>query len=104
MARFQRVSAEHEIAANLLELCYSFDVSDVLSEIKTPTLILHREDDKTIPIQHGRQLASDIPGALFKVLKGQAHPPRNGDRRLLQHLVVSKGYIQPSVLRVCASQ
>jgi len=74
LARFQRVSASPEITAKLLELCYSSDVSEVLSEIKTPTLILHRESDKAISIQNGRRLASDIPGARFKVLSGQIHP------------------------------
>jgi class 3 adenylate cyclase/pimeloyl-ACP methyl ester carboxylesterase len=79
LARFQRVSASPEITAKMLELCYSFDVTEVLSEIKTPTLILHREGDKAISIQHGRQLASDIPGARFKVLSGQFHPPWWGE-------------------------
>jgi class 3 adenylate cyclase/pimeloyl-ACP methyl ester carboxylesterase len=79
MVRLQRVSADTETAAKLLELCYSFDVTEVLSDIKTPTLILHRESDKAISIQHGRHLGSDIAGAHFKVLSGQIHPPWWGE-------------------------
>jgi class 3 adenylate cyclase/pimeloyl-ACP methyl ester carboxylesterase len=74
LAKFQRDSASPEIAAKLLELCFSLDVSELLSAINIPTLILHRDGDKVITIDHGRQLAVDIPDARFKVLKGEIHP------------------------------
>jgi class 3 adenylate cyclase len=57
-----------------MEMGYEIDVSDKLSELKTPTLILHREGDKVIPVDQGRKLASEIPNARFKVLKGNIHP------------------------------
>jgi len=62
-----------------MELCYSFDVTELLSSIKIPTLILHRDGDKAISIHHGRQLAIEIPNARFKVLKGDFHPPWYGE-------------------------
>jgi class 3 adenylate cyclase/pimeloyl-ACP methyl ester carboxylesterase len=74
LAKFQRDSASTEIAAKLLELCFSLDVSELLSGINTPTLILHRDGDKVVAIDHGRQLAVEIPNARFKVLKGKIHP------------------------------
>lgn len=74
LAKFQRDSASPEIAAKLLELCFSLDVSELLSGINIPTLILHRERDKVVTIDHGRQLAIEIPNARFKVLKGKIHP------------------------------
>ena len=74
LAKFQRDSASPEIAAKLLELCFSLDVSELLSGINIPTLILHREGDKVVTIDHGRQLAVEIPNARFKVLKGKIHP------------------------------
>ncbi len=79
MAKFQRLSSTPEVAAKLLELCYSFDVTEVLSSIHAPTLILHREHDKAIAIKHGRQLAVEIPNASFKVLEGKIHTPWYGD-------------------------
>lgn len=74
LAKFQRESSSPEIAAKVLELAYSFDVTELLSGIKIPTLILHREGDKVITIDHGRQLAVEIPNAQFKLLKGEIHP------------------------------
>ena len=74
LAKFQRDSASPEIAAKLLELSYLFDVSELLSDINTPTLILHREGDRVVTIDHGRRLAIEIPNARFKVLKGKIHP------------------------------
>lgn len=81
LAKFQRLSSGPEIAARLLELCYSIDVTEALSDIQIPTLILHREEDKTISIRNGRQLASEIPDALFKILNGTAHPPWYGESK-----------------------
>ncbi|MGD9078773.1 MAG: adenylate/guanylate cyclase domain-containing protein [Desulfobacterales bacterium] len=81
LAEFQRLSSSSDIAAKLLKLCYSVDVTKVLSSIKPPTLILHRENDKAILIHHGRQLAAEIPDAHFKILSGDSHPPWYGESR-----------------------
>ncbi len=79
LAKLQRVSSSPEVAAKLMELCYSFDVTELLSSIKNSTLILHRDGDKAISIHHGRQLAIEIPNARFKVLKGKFHIPWYGE-------------------------
>ena len=79
LARYQRLSSNSEIAIRILELSYSVDVTEALSSIKTPTLILHREGDKAISIHHGRQLASEIPNSSFKILSGTAHPVWYGE-------------------------
>jgi class 3 adenylate cyclase/pimeloyl-ACP methyl ester carboxylesterase len=73
LTKFQRASCTAGLAAELLNLGYSLDVSDLLSNIKTPTLILHREGDRASPVTQGRQLATKIPNSLFKVLKGNIH-------------------------------
>jgi class 3 adenylate cyclase len=62
-----------------MEMTYSIDVSDLLSSLDVPTLILHREGDRAVAIAHGRQLAAAIPNAQFKVLKGSMHPWWYGD-------------------------
>ena len=79
VAKFQRDSASPEIAAKLLELGFSLDVSNFLSSINIPTLILHREGDRAITINNGRQLAAEIPNAQFKLLKGAIHPWWHGE-------------------------
>jgi pimeloyl-ACP methyl ester carboxylesterase len=79
VAASQRASASPEMAAATLELIYRMDVSDVLAQIHVPTLVLHRKGDRAIGFDHGRQLASLIPGATFVPLDGEAHLPWLGD-------------------------
>jgi pimeloyl-ACP methyl ester carboxylesterase/class 3 adenylate cyclase len=76
---FQKKSASAEVAANLLSMTYSMDVSELLPTLKVPTLVLHRERDTTIGIQHGQTLAQLIPNAEFRVLRGNLHFPWLGD-------------------------
>ncbi|MFT3927745.1 MAG: alpha/beta fold hydrolase [Myxococcales bacterium] len=79
LAESQRASASSEIAAATLEHIYRMDVSDVVGQIRVPTLVLHRKDDHAIGFGHGRHLASVIPGATFVPLEGDAHLPWLGD-------------------------
>ncbi len=79
LARNQRLSSSSEIAIGLMELCYSLDVTEALSSIKIPTLILHREGDKAMQIRHGRELSSEIPNSKFKILSGNVHPIWHGE-------------------------
>lgn len=76
---YQKKSASAEVAANLLSLTYSLDVSEFLPTLKVPTLVLHREGDTSIGIQHGQNLAQIIPNAEFRVLRGNLHFPWLGD-------------------------
>lgn len=78
-AKLARASCSADLAAELLMLCYTMNVSNLLTRITTPTLILHREDDRASPIKQGRHLAAEIPNSLFKVLKGKIHLPWLGD-------------------------
>jgi len=78
-AYFQRESATPEMAAKLLELCYHIDITDLVQRLQVSTLVLHREQDQTIPFQLGRELASLIPNARFVPLKGDQHVPWFGD-------------------------
>lgn len=48
----------------------AFDASDRVQGIAAPTLVLHGDDDLSIPDQDGRNLAAAIPGAAFQLLSG----------------------------------
>ena len=53
-----------------------------LGEIAAPTLVIHGDDDPLFPLEHGRALAREIPGAELLVLEGVGHeypPPRTWD-------------------------
>lgn len=73
--KFQREAASAEVAAELLKLSYTLDVTDVLDKVQIPTLILHRKKDKAIRFQNGKELAYNIPNAKLKVLGGTIHFP-----------------------------
>lgn len=48
----------------------SADVRDLLHAVRVPTLVLHRRDDRPVPIGLGRYLAEHIPDARFVELEG----------------------------------
>jgi pimeloyl-ACP methyl ester carboxylesterase/DNA-binding CsgD family transcriptional regulator len=78
-ARLQRGSTSAEIAAQLLAQCYELRVADLLDRVATPTLVLHRRDDRAIPYRLGRDLAARIPAAHLLSLDGRSHFPHVGD-------------------------
>jgi class 3 adenylate cyclase len=41
------------------------DVKSILPNVRTPTLVLHRRTDLMVPVQRGRELAAQIPGAKY---------------------------------------
>jgi pimeloyl-ACP methyl ester carboxylesterase len=70
----QRASADAETAARYLASCNSRgDGTSLFSAIRTPTLIVHRRDDRSVAFEEGRYLASVVPGAQFRPLPGSAH-------------------------------
>lgn len=78
-AEGQRVAADAETAARLLEMNYVTDVSEALAGLRAPTLVIHREQDRCISFDAGREVASLVPGARLTVLPGSAHIAYVGD-------------------------
>jgi pimeloyl-ACP methyl ester carboxylesterase/DNA-binding CsgD family transcriptional regulator len=60
-------------AALLLETRAQVDVRRYLAEIRVPTLVLHARHDQVVPIEAGRILATEIPGAEFVELDSANH-------------------------------
>ncbi len=79
LAQFQRRSTTPEVSAKLLNLTYKMDVTDLLSRLRVPTLVLHRQQERSTPFRLGRELASLIPNARFVPLAGRDHLPWFGD-------------------------
>jgi class 3 adenylate cyclase len=69
----QRVSASAENVGKLLAALLRFDVTGLLPQINTPTLVIHRRNEAAVPFDRGRELASLIPGARFLPLEGRNH-------------------------------
>jgi len=78
-ARYQRDSASAEWAHRLLAACYDIDVAGDLSRITAPTSVIHRRDDRAVPLAEGERLADGIEGATLTVLDGRTHIPFAGD-------------------------
>ena len=88
-AEFQRASSSAEVAARLLEVYYETDISALLPQIRTPTVILHREGDRGTPFELGREVAARIPGATLVPLPGASHLFYHGDWQSVLDAVVS---------------
>jgi len=69
----QRTSATAPTADLFLKSLRNIDVRDSASQIRVPTLVLHRKGDLAIPVHYGKELASLIPGARLVLLDGNNH-------------------------------
>lgn len=78
-ADLQRVAADGDTAARLLEWFYATDVRPKLSAVQAPTLVVHRRDDRAVPASASREIAESIQGAMLVHLEGDAHPAYMGD-------------------------
>jgi pimeloyl-ACP methyl ester carboxylesterase len=55
--------------------CNGFDVMERLGEIRVPTLVINGDADRLTPLKYGEYLATNIPGAVLKILHGVGHLP-----------------------------
>ncbi|HVU73673.1 MAG TPA: alpha/beta fold hydrolase [Mycobacteriales bacterium] len=78
-AAVQRESTTAERAAELLAASYAISVADDLADVTVPTFVIHREDERAVPVAEGRRLASGIAGAELTVLPGDQHIAFAGD-------------------------
>jgi len=62
-----------ECAARYFDVVGDYDITNLLSRVHAPTLVMHVRDDLVTPLEAGRQLAAGIPGARFIVLPGRNH-------------------------------
>jgi class 3 adenylate cyclase len=79
MLRIARLGASPSAAAAYMRMNSQIDISDIVSTIRVPTLVIHRTDDKAINVEGGRFLAEHIPGARYIELPGVDHAPMVGD-------------------------
>jgi class 3 adenylate cyclase len=85
---YLRAAATGDVAARILEQgFFHTNVCDKLPGISAPTLVLHRREDKAVPLEAGRQVASLIPHARFVVLDGDHHLPYYGNRDALMRTI-----------------
>jgi class 3 adenylate cyclase/pimeloyl-ACP methyl ester carboxylesterase len=77
-ATYERAAASPSMAHALIKAVGETDVTNVLPEVRVPTLVLHRRDEY-IPVEGAREIAAAIPGARMVELPGADHLPFIGD-------------------------
>jgi class 3 adenylate cyclase len=78
-ARLERLGASPGAAIALWRMNCEIDVRHVLPSVRVPTLVLHRRDDTSLPVEVGRYVAQQVPGARFVELEGRDHLPWVGN-------------------------
>lgn len=79
LARYQRLGASPGEVIAQRRMVQDLDIRQVLPSIRTPTLVVHRRDNRLINVGHGRYLAEHIPGAEYVEVPGGDHLPFLGD-------------------------
>lgn len=92
-ANYQRQCASSRVAAAILEAMPTLDATHLLTQVTVPTLVLHRRDDRAVPLSAAHYLAAEIPGARLVVLDGSENLPCFGDRRRILHEM--DGFLAP---------
>lgn len=73
MNELERNTTSPETAYRLANALGSTDVSQILSKVTIPTLILHARHDAMVPFSAGKELAHGIPNAKFVPLDSNNH-------------------------------
>ena len=85
----QRITTSPENAVRIMQATGQVDVSDLLPQVRVPTLVLHCRNDAAVPFDEGRRLAAGIPGARFVALESRNHVVLEGEpawSRLLEEI------------------
>ena len=75
----QKITTSPENAVRMMQALANIDVTDLLSRVKVPTLVLHCRNDARVQFEEGRRIAAGIPGARFVALEGSNHVILEGD-------------------------
>jgi pimeloyl-ACP methyl ester carboxylesterase len=78
-ARCERLSATPTTLRGLWRMNASIDVRDALARVRCPTLVMHRTDDRVVPVAASRWIAAHLPGARLVELPGEDHFPFAGE-------------------------
>lgn len=68
-----QISTTAETAVRLFEVRGSLDVRDLAPSVSARTLVVHARDDRVVPVEEGRLLATLIPGARLVLLESSNH-------------------------------
>jgi pimeloyl-ACP methyl ester carboxylesterase len=78
-----RRSLSPAAARALFEVNFWSNVDPILDAISIPTLVLHRRDNRYVPMDYSRHVAACIPQAAFVAVPGEDHIVNGGDQQPL---------------------
>lgn len=73
LASYFRSAASPGAALDLARMNTEADITDILSTIHVPTLLIYRTGDKDVQVEEGKYIAKRIPGSRFVELSGDDH-------------------------------
>jgi DNA-binding CsgD family transcriptional regulator len=85
----QHHATSAENALRLLQISWQLDMTETARSIEVPTLVVHVERDRVVPVEEGRYLAGLIPGSRFVQIEGENHMPIGTEpawKRVLEEL------------------
>src|SRR5262249_50032349 len=71
--RFETMAGSPDAIKRLIEMNRHIDIRPALSTVSSPTLVLHREGDRMVPVSHGRYFRDHIAGSRYVELPGEDH-------------------------------
>lgn len=88
-ATCQRLTAGPGTIVTSLRMMLDFDITDILPRIRTPTLVMHAQDDLVIPLAAGQDMAARLPSAQLVALPGADHIYWLGDQNARMEAIKS---------------
>jgi pimeloyl-ACP methyl ester carboxylesterase len=67
------LSTKPSTFASDFRACDAFDIRNRLGEIAAPTLVIVGDDDRLTPLRYSEFLATNIRGAVLKIIHGAGH-------------------------------
>jgi pimeloyl-ACP methyl ester carboxylesterase/DNA-binding CsgD family transcriptional regulator len=92
----ERLTASPENAARTLEAFHQVDVTELASQLRVPTLVLHASGDARVPFEEGMRLAALIPGARFVPLATDNHVLINSEPAWADFVSEVRGFLGTS--------
>jgi pimeloyl-ACP methyl ester carboxylesterase len=96
-ATFREIAMRRAVAVAVImqqmQACAAHDTNERLAQVAAPTLVIHGTEDRLLPVQNGRLIASRIPGARLEIFDGVGHlffweRPERAAELVREHAVV----------------
>jgi pimeloyl-ACP methyl ester carboxylesterase len=79
LGKFERLASSPGAIRTIMQLNAQIDVTPILPTVQVPTLVLHRASDIVVPVDLGRKLAKQLPGAKYVEYPEGDHAYWTGD-------------------------